>query len=207
MRHTPTLSGDTKIRALSVDSALFPHVGDAITNLTNLLEWEEVGDSIDDIVAAMKTAVEIWYSDMLIGLVSTFIITPPSGWLLLDGTTYLKADYPELAALLPAHLLSGDDFILPDVDEAFPFAVSIEADASQVAGSNDLALTVGQLPAHNHTYIPPVFDVDFKTTGVPNLTAASVGAPTTTGDTGDGDNIDKRPKRFGLIYAVFSGRV
>jgi len=127
--------------------------------------------------------------------------------LLLDGTTYLSADYPELSDLLPTHLISGDDFILPDVDGAFPFGVLLEDDGSAVAGSNDLVLTVGQLPAHDHTYTPPVLDVDMKTVGVPNIAAASVGTPTTTGSTGDGDNIDKRPLRFGLLYAVFSGRV
>ena len=206
-RHTPTLTGDKKLRALSVDSALFPHIGDAITNLADILEWKEVGDSVDDIVAEMKEAVELWYSDMLIGVVSTFLVTPPPGWLLLDGATYLSADYPELSDLLPAHLISGSDFILPDVEDAFPFGVSAEDDGSQVTGSNDLALTVGQLPAHDHSYTPPVFDVDFKSVGTPNLTAASVGAPTTTGSIGDGDNIDNRPLRFGLIYAVFSGRV
>ncbi len=195
-----------KIRALSIDSALFMHVGDAITSLTEDLTWEEVGDSVADIVAASKLAVESWYSDMLIGSIFPWIITPPPGWLLLDGTTYLKTDYPELAALLPAHLLSGDDFILPDVEDAFPFGVSDEDDGSQVAGSNDLALTVGQLPAHTHTYTPPVLDVDLLAPGAPDISASSLGSPIATGTTGDGDTIDTRPKRFGLIYAVFAGR-
>ena len=204
-RHTPTLSGVNKIRALSLDSALFPHVGDAITQLTNESQWEPVGDDIADVVAACKESVESWYSDMLIGSIFTWLINPPAGWLLLDGTTYATADYPELSALLPIHLIDGTNFTLPDVESAFPFGVLHEADSSVVTGSNVLTLTIGQLPAHTHTEIPAVLAADLGSLGPP-LPAAQVGAPTASGSTGDGDDIDIRPLRFGLVYAVFSGR-
>jgi microcystin-dependent protein len=204
-RHTPVLSGENKIRALSLDSALIPHVGDAITSLALDITWKKVGNDVVDVVAACKQSVESWYSDMLIGTVFPWIINPPAGWLLLDGSTYARADYPELSALLPAHLISGANFVLPDVENAFPFAVLDEADGSAVAGSNVLTLTVGQLPSHNHTYTPPVLTVDAETPSVP-VTTAGVGSPTTTGSTGDGDDVDIRPRRFGLVYAVFSGR-
>jgi hypothetical protein len=205
-RHTPVLSGVKKIRALSLDSALFPHVGDAITALTNDWVWEVVGDDVADVLAACKDAVESWYSDMLIGSILPWIINPPSGWLLLDGTSYANADYPELSALLPAHLISGANFTLPDVDGSFPFGVLVEDNGAQVTGSNVLNLTIGQLPAHSHIYTPPLVDVDVKTVGAPIPYGARLGTPTSTGDTGDGDDVDIRPKRFGLVYAVFSGR-
>lgn len=204
-RHTPVLSGEKKIRALSLDSALFPHVGDAITSLSLDIEWTKVGDEVVDVVAEVKKSVESWYSDMLIGTVFPWLINPPVGWLLLDGSTYASADYPELSALLPAHLISGANFTLPDVSYAFPQAVQDEDDAGAVVGSNVLTLTVGQLPAHNHTYTPPVLTIDAETPSVP-VTTAGVGSPTTTGNTGDGDDVDIRPMRFGLVYAVFSGR-
>lgn len=204
-RHTPELTGVKKIRALSLDSALFQHVGDAITQLAEERQWEELGDPVIDVVASCKESVESWYSDMLIGSVLPWIINPPSGWLLLDGSTYATADYPELASLLPAHLISGSNFTLPDVENAFPFGVLDEGDFAVVAGSNVLNLIVAQLPAHNHTYTPPTLTIDAETPVVP-VPTAGIGAPTTTGNTGDGDDIDKRPKRFGLVYAVFSGR-
>lgn len=204
-RHTPALTGEKKIRALSIDSALFPHVGDAITALANESEWEPVGDLVADVVAAAKESVELWYSDMLIGSVAPWIVNPPAGWLLLDGTTYATADYPELSGLLPAHLVSGANFTLPDVENAFPFGVLDEDDGTVVAGSNVLNLTVGQLPAHNHTYTPPTLTINAETPVVP-VPTAGIGASVVTGNTGDGDDIDSRPKRFGLVYAVFAGR-
>ncbi len=193
------------MRALSIDSALFPHVGDAITTLTEESTWEAVGDDVVDVVNACKLAVENWYSDMLIGTVSAWIINPPVGWLLLDGTTYANSDYPELSALLPGHLISGANFTLPDVENTFSFGVLAEDDAAVVTGSNVLTLTVGQLPAHNHTYTPPVLTVNAETPVVP-IPTSGIGSPIATGNTGDGDDIDTRPKRFGLVYAVFAGR-
>lgn len=204
-RHTPTLSGIKKIRALSLDSALFAHFGDAITSLANDFVWEEVGDTVEDVVASCKESVENWYSDMLIGSVFPWIINPPPGWLILDGATYATADYPELSALLPGYLITGPNFTLPDVENAFPFGVLDEDDGAVVSGSNALTLTVGQLPSHNHTYTPPVLTIDAEAPTVP-VPTAGIGAPTSTGNTGDGDGIDIRPLRFGLVYAVFAGR-
>jgi hypothetical protein len=199
------LTGVVKIRALSLDSALFQHVGDVITSLSVDRTWEKVGDDVADIVAACKESVESWYSDMLIGSVFPWVIDPPLGWLLLDGSTYASADYPELAGLLPDHLVSGANFTLPDVENAFPFGVLDEDEGTAVSGSNVLNLTVGQLPAHTHTEIPPLVGVDVGGAGVP-LPSATVGAPVASGSAGDGDDIDTRPKRFGLVYAVFAGR-
>ncbi len=190
---------------MSFDVALMPHIGDAITQLSKSRTWTEVDDTVAEVVAAAKESVENWYSDMLIGSVFPWIITPPTGWLLLDGATYASADYPELSALLPDHLISGVNFTLPDVEEAFPFGVVLEDDGAAVAGSNVLNLTIAQLPSHTHTYTPPSLIVETEVPSVP-IPAATVGTPTNTGATGDGDDIDKRPKRFGLIYAVYSGR-
>ncbi len=190
---------------MSLDVALFPHVGDAITELSKTNAWKEVEDTVEDIVASCKDFIEYWYSDMLIGSVFPWIITPPAGWLLLDGSTHVSADYPELSALLPAHLISGANFILPDVTAAFPFGVVDEDSGSVVAGSNVLNLTIAQLPSHTHTEIPPVVGAEVGGAGPP-LPSAVVGAPIASGATGSGDDIDNRPKRFGLIYAVFAGR-
>lgn len=188
-----------------MDSALLPHFGDAITQLSNAAQWAEVGDSVDAVVAACKASVEIWYSDMLIGSVASWLSTPPDGWLLLDGSTHAQDDYPELFAVLDASLKSGSDFTLPDTENAFPFSVLAKADAGAIAGDNVLQLTVGQLPSHDHTYVPPVLSATAETPVVP-VPSVAVGAATTTGSTGDGDDIDRRPLRFGLVFAVFAGR-
>lgn len=204
-RYTPTLTGERKVRALAIDVGLLPHVSDALTTLDELFGWYEWGDSPADIVVECKRAIELWYSDMLIGSVTPWIVTPPDGWLLLDGATYDGADYPELFALLDAVLKSGSDFTLPDVSDSFPYGVLVKSGAGVVVGDNVLNLTVGQLPSHAHSYIPPVLSATAETPVVP-VPSVAVGASTSTGSAGDGDDIDRRPKRFGLVYAVYAGR-
>ena len=204
-RYTPTLSGDIVLKILSLDRTMSPHLADAITQLTKDSNWYVDGDPVADIVAAANVTVNDYYENMLIGSVLPWLITPPSGWLLLDGTTYASSDYPELSALLPTHLISGSNFILPDVSGAFPFGVVDEDDGSQVSGANSITLTVAQLPAHDHVYTPPVLTVEAETPSTP-IPTAGIGTPTTTGSTGSGDSVDIRPLRFGLIYAVYAGR-
>ena len=57
-RYTPTLSGDTRVLCVSLDSAMSKHVGDALTNLTNVDEWLKDGDEIADIIDAASITVE-----------------------------------------------------------------------------------------------------------------------------------------------------
>jgi microcystin-dependent protein len=191
---------------LSVDSALFPHLGDAITALTNDDEWTEVNDSVADVVAACKDAVEIWYSDMLIGALQTFLIIPPPGWLVCDGATYDKIDYPELWAVLPSQLTTENDFTLPDFTAAFLAGTDTESEIGDTAGQNSFALSEAELPAHSHLYTPPTLTVETGGAGPP-IPAADLGTPTQTGDTGSGDDIDNRPAHVLVMIAIFTGRV
>lgn len=204
-RHTPLLSDNMILRAVSFDAALLIHLADAITALSNDRMWVEVDDTVEDVVTACKDVVESWYSNMLIGSVFPWLINPPFGWLLLDGSTYAISDYPELSDLLPGHLISGANFTLPDASDCFPFCVQDQDIGSQVAGSNILNLTIAQLPSHTHTYTPPTLTISAETPVVP-IPTAGIGAPIPTGATGSGDDIDKRPKMFGLLYAVYAGR-
>lgn len=194
-----------KIRALSLDSALFPHVGDAITALTNESQWEEVGDSVADIIASCKDSVESWYSDMLIGSLQMFLIVPPSGWLLCDGTTYDKVDYPELWAVLPSQLTSPTQLTLPDFTSAFLAGTDTAAEIGDTDGQNTQNLSVEQLPAHSHLYTPPVLTVNAETPVIP-IPTAGIGAAIQTGQTGSGDDIDNRPSHVLAMFAVFAGR-
>lgn len=206
-RHTPTLSNKKRVRFAAFDESLLPDLSDAIAQLTFEWQWVQLGgDSVDSVVSAAIDALDSWYSDMLIGCVLPFLADLPAGFLKLDGSTYDKDDYPELYDVLPDAIKTATQFTLPDLVDAFPYHVDLASSAGVVAGSNDLTLTVAQLPEHTHTYTPPVasIDVETPTTPIPGVT---VGAPTATGSTGSGDTIDRRPLRAGFVFGVFSGRI
>lgn len=206
LRHTPTLDGNGAIRLLITDVALLPFVGEQLALLTEENSWLEVGDSIADVTAAIWETITLYYNEMLIGMVNQFLGDIPSGWLLLDGTIHPKNNYPELHAVLPDDLKTPGNFTLPDMTGVFSVGAVTKAASGVTGGQNSYALTVGQLPAHTHTYTPPVVNIDLEAPGVPDILAAGIGAPTATGSTGSGDSVDNRPEFVTFQYAIYAGR-
>lgn len=205
-RHTPSLTGDSAIRLVVTDIALLPDISDALTQLTNDFVWVEVGDPVDDIVAAVADTVANYYNNMLIGLVSQFLASIPPGWLQLDGATYSEDDYPQLFARLPSQFKTGSNFTLPDMTDTFPLGATDTADLGDSGGLNSYQLSIAQLPAHTHTYIPPVINIDVKTLGAPIPYGATLGAPSPTSSVGSGSSIDNRPAFVELLYGIYAGQ-
>jgi hypothetical protein len=180
-------------------------MGDALTQLTNEFVWTEIGDPIEDIIAAAAATVTKYYNNMLVGLVSQFLATIPPGWLQLDGATHAKADYPLLWERLPSQLKTSTDFTLPDLTGIFIIGAANEASIGTEGGSNSYQLSIAQLPAHTHTEIPPILGVDVGGAGPP-LPSASVGAPISSGSAGSGDSIDNRPAFVEVLYSIYAGQ-
>lgn len=207
-RHTPVLSGVKVIRALSIDSALLPHVSDAIATLTEEYGWHEVDDSVNDVVAECVEALGSWYAPMIIGQVSQFLGSLPDGWLALDGSTYDEDDYPELWSLLDDQFKNepASTFTLPDFGGLVLVATGNGYLVGNDGGVVDVTLSIAQLPSHDHTYIQPIANVDLEAPGVPDILAAGVGPGTTTGNTGGGDSHDNMMPYFVVVMGIFSGR-
>jgi hypothetical protein len=204
-RHTPTLSGNRAVRLLVIDTALLPHFGEAIGALSLASQWVEIEDTVSDVVDSAMASLIAYYDNLMIGSISSWLIAPPPGWLLLAGTTHDKVDYPELWEVLPDALKSGSDFTLPDMAGQFQAGTSVEDDIGDTAGENAFALTVGQLPSHTHTEIPPIVGVEVGGAGVP-LPSAAIGTPIASGSTGSGDDIDNRPSHVLFMFAIYAGR-
>jgi hypothetical protein len=207
-RHTPVLSGNRIVRALSIDDALIPHVSDAIAQLTIDANWVEVEDSIVDIVSASSDALDSWYqSNMLIGQVSSFLGTLPDFWLPLAGDTFDRIDYPELWESLDVQYKNDTTFTLPDLSDLFlAVAGSGSYALGDSAGEDAHTLTSAEMPSHTHTYLPPVVDLDLEALGVPDILAARLGTPISTGSTGDDNAHENRPPFYAVIMGIFAGR-
>lgn len=82
----------------------------------------------------------------------------PTNWLLLNGAQVAATDYPKLALVLPP---SGGLITLPNMVQRFPVGAG---DVPEVPGAHALggtggaatvALTTGEIPAHNHPVTDP----------------------------------------------------
>lgn len=204
-RHTPTLEAKRVTRLVTVDVALLGHVGDALAKLTYESNWKEVGDPVSDVLTELTETLASYYQDSMIGKIDQFINTPPAAWLEFDGATYAQSDYPELTEIIPAGWKSGGDFTVPDMENYFCSFVGSGGVAGSVGGSNSYALTVGQLPSHTHTEIPPIVGVTLGAVGTP-APHTDIGSPISSGSTGSGEAIDNRPQYIRFILAIFSGR-
>lgn len=207
-RWTPVLSGRKIVRALSIDDALIPHVSDAIAQLTIYSNWVEVGDPLDDVVSECFTALDSWYlGNMLIGQVSSFLGSLPDAWLPLAGDTFDRVDYPELWDALDAQYKDSTTFTLPDLSDLFlAIAGSGSYSLGDTGGEDEHEVTTSEMPPHTHTYIPPVMTVDLLAPGVPDILAASVGAPTSTFSSGGGLPHENRPPFHAVVMGIFAGR-
>lgn len=77
--------------------------------------------------------------------------TVPSGWLLCDGSTLNKNDYPELfSAIGYIYGGSGNSFKLPNLSGRFPLGKSSSHPLAETGGSETVTLTTAQIPSHNH---------------------------------------------------------
>nr|DAS93264.1 MAG TPA: tail collar domain [Caudoviricetes sp.] len=76
--------------------------------------------------------------------------TAPAGWLMCDGATYQRSQYPALAAVLGA---TATSFTLPDLRGRFLMGASASHPRAQVGGEESHILTEAEMPAHAHPVI------------------------------------------------------
>ncbi|HJK73135.1 MAG TPA: tail fiber protein [Methanocorpusculum sp.] len=78
--------------------------------------------------------------------------TVPSGWLLCDGSTLNKNDYPELfSAIGYIYGGSGESFMIPSLVGRMPLGKSSSHPLAETGGSEMVALTIEQMPNHDHS--------------------------------------------------------
>lgn len=77
-------------------------------------------------------------------------VTAPAGWLLCDGASYQRSQYPALAAVLGATAAS---FSVPDLRGRFLMGTSASHPRAQTGGEESHTLTEAEMPAHAHPVI------------------------------------------------------
>jgi len=170
---------------------------------------------LDDLDNKLSTA-QGQLMQSLVGLIMPVATaaTPP-GTLLCDGSTYLRADYPNLYdALDPVFIIDADSFMVPDLSDRFVMGASLTNVPGATGGSATTTQTVAQMPTHSHTTQPHAHAVS---AAAPTAIAIGPGVPapsalplaSSTGlatvivdDAGLGDPMDITPPFVALRYVV-----
>jgi hypothetical protein len=160
----------TQLTAIASDGGYSRHV--KLTERTNLLIlsglavlsyrwlWETKLHPISDatyqnILDIIATAEDEIMSNFSVGSIFASVAdAADDSTLLLDGTSVLQSDYPELAIVVPSTWLFGLDILLPDMTSKGLFGVDIPANVGAFVGENEHTLTEAEMPAHNHTQNP-----------------------------------------------------
>lgn len=118
--------------------------------------------NFDDIDADLALAYEQVSNIMAqpdftpLGMIAWFMTVAanlPDKWLICDGTTYNKVDYPDLYDMFvgTAYRLSSTQFQVPDLRNRFLYGTTDDTTLDDKAGTTTVALTIAQMPSHNHT--------------------------------------------------------
>lgn len=122
--------------------------------------WEEVGDtSVDDCTSASSLVLGS-LSPMIGMVVPVAWDTIPDEFLICDGSTYDRVDYPLLYDVLPsAFIIDADTFSVPDLSGKVVIGPSGSHFVGDVGGEETVTLSASEMPAHTHTEITAVASV------------------------------------------------
>lgn len=93
-----------------------------------------------------------WCSTMPAGMINAFdSSSAPTGYLLCNGSSKNKNDYPELFSVIGyRHGGSGDNFNLPDLRGKMILGVNGSHSLGSTGGSETKALSINEMPKHKH---------------------------------------------------------
>jgi len=127
-----------------------------------------------------------------IGTIKAFSgATIPPNWLLADGRSLLRTDYPDLFNVISTvyGAADGTHFNLPDLRSRFIYGATTPAGNGGVGGAATHTLSAAEMPVHNHAAWVPgaTYPNNYNTyAGVAGVTAVDRWNNTAVGNAGSG---------------------
>lgn len=164
-------------------------------------QWDEIQQVIDTAIGEVMSS--------LVGLIMPHAMATASIFKFLpcDGGVYNKDDYPLLYdALDSAFIISGTQFTVPDMRDKFLVGSGASYDIDDSGGSDSVALSLSEIPAHTHTYQQYTFGIDIESVGVPDPTGVGQPSiPQSTSSVGSGNAHENRPQYRSLPFVIVAG--
>jgi len=167
---------------------------------------DEQLDDIDSKVSQLVYELMTPAMTQQLGTIIPHVLADFPVWLLpCDGAEYLRADYPDLYAVLDSEfVVDADHFVTPDLSERFLRGENVD-DIGGVGGLALVTLETSQIPSHDHSYSLPTTGTVVNGELVPDIFVAhnpAVGG-NSTGNAGGGGAHENQPPylvvRFGIV--------
>lgn len=205
---TPT--GEFACRSLSIPVEMLHIVTGALEILTNEWAYEEHGTmSPQDAAAAMLEMLNTYKQSEgicvnRVGEIVLFAGSPPvqDMYLLCDGSTYDRVDYPLLwdyVSVSTNWTFDADTFTVPNLLYKF---LRMSDEVLSEGGEDTHVLTTAQMPVHSHTVHTHGAGLALAPGELP-VTIPSVGAGV-TGNAGSGQAHNNMPSYIDLIPSVIA---
>lgn len=169
--------------------------------------WENGGTEPEDVADLMQQMVFEFLDQepCMPGQIVPYITTDaPDHTLPMDGSTYDAADYPALWDVLDSAYKNVDDtFTLPNMNDKYLAQAGGAQNQGDIAGSNTVTLTTGEMPAHTHGDSDYLHPVPFASAPGPTPTATpAILTAGNTGSSGGGGAHENRPETLFVKFAV-----
>jgi microcystin-dependent protein len=208
-----TYIGNTTAHSVTVGSSAYSIILSALQPLQKRYNWQNNGNDVSD---AEWDIIEAWvagaYDDLFtdvsggdsmpIGsIIMLATASVPSGYLLCDGSQYLRTAYPDLyAALDSAFIVDADNFTVPDLRDTFALGSGISHNVGDTGGEVSHALTTDEMPAHSHT-IGRASNIGTSSVRVAGGNATTLGLVSTS-SVGAGDPHNNMPPYLALLPVI-----
>ena len=157
-----TIPAETICRVLFIpnEREIIANVTGALQELTFTWNWEQSGAITPQEMADRMFEMTNQFSlergtCRMIGEVVAFAgpDAPNPGWLLCDGDSLLRDDYPDLFNVIGTLYGAVDSthFNLPDLRAKFPMSSGFGFPLSQDGGEFEHTLTIAEMPSHDHS--------------------------------------------------------
>lgn len=205
-----SIASNTPTRTVTLSGMTVTVLFSCLDAANRLYDWQGAGfdltpAEIDQIEAILAEARR----ELMASLVGQVVMwageNAPENFLLCDGATYARADYPALYnALATFFIVDSANFVVPDLRDRFVLGGATVGDVGASGGEETHTLIESEIPSHSHSIPATATTLAVEPGEVTVLTPIPI-ITSSTGNTGGGGAHNNMPPFLTLRYYIVAG--